>query len=431
MKLFRYVLCAAFLLLATSCHERTVAGRGNLVSLHIIDRNGFSETIGSKDRLSPYKKVDFLSTQPYQKVLRVFSRDEEGKSTSTLTIYHPSGHIAQYLEIVDGRAHGMFREWHPNGKLHIELSVLDGTADVGEAAQLTWLFDGTATVYDESGALLAAFTYEKGVLTQPALHYGPSGALIKREPYVNGLLEGVVEEFSEKGEVIGTTTYVHGLKEGPSFHYWAPRRVQEEEVYAHDLLQEGASFLQDGAPVCRIKNGCGMKALFDPIAGTVAQMQTYKNGKPEGLVQLFDDRGCLVRTYHQKEGMKEGEEIEYFPLGSKEEPPKPKLLLTWAEDALHGPVKTWYVTGVQQSGWEMHQNKKQGFSFSWYEDGSLMLSEEYDQDKLAKGSYFERGAKLPCSSVENGKGTATLHDPDGKGAKKVAYENGKPLLHHK
>ncbi len=39
-----------------------------LSSINIIDRNGISETVSSKDRLKKYEEVDWLAPQPYEKV---------------------------------------------------------------------------------------------------------------------------------------------------------------------------------------------------------------------------------------------------------------------------------------------------------------------------------------------------------------------------
>ena len=38
-----------------------------LVSLQIIDRNGFQETVSAKERLELYEKTNFLESQPYEK----------------------------------------------------------------------------------------------------------------------------------------------------------------------------------------------------------------------------------------------------------------------------------------------------------------------------------------------------------------------------
>ena len=55
-----------------------------------------------------------------------------------------------------------------------------------------------------------------------------------------------------------------------------------------------------------------------------------------------------------------------------------------------------------------------------------MMIEEYDQGKLKRGDYYQRGEKLPVSQVTNGKGLVTLHDPEGNFLRKVNYESGKP-----
>ena len=414
----------------SSCQEKVATGQGNIVSMQIIDRNGFSETIGSKDRLSPYNKVNFLSAQPYQKVLRVFSKNEEGKSSSTLTTYHPNGQIYQYLDIVDGRAHGKYRQWHANGTLHIDLNVIDGAADIGGLAQKSWLFNGKATIFDEREHLVAEIFYEKGLLDAPSLYYHPNGALQKRSPFVNGVMHGEEEVFDQDGSLIEKHTYQTGNKEGLSIKYWEKEMVQVEEAYHNDLLQTGSYYNKQGELISSIENGKGMKALFDPRDGRLTQLHAFNEGNPEGIVKEFDAKDALKLLYHIKDEMKHGEEWEYFPSSNPDNPPKPKMMVTWHEGLLQGTVKTWYSNGTQESSREMHQNKKQGYSFAWYEDGSLLLSEEYNQDRLEKGSYFARGSKRPVSKVENGKGTVTLYDSEGKLCNKIPYEGGIPLIFH-
>lgn len=424
------LLFSLLLLFVSSCQQKAAVSNGDLISMQIIDRNGFSETIGSKDRLKPYKNVDFLSTQPYQKVLRVFSKNQEGKSRSTLTTYHPNGQIDEYLEIVDGRAHGRYRRWHSNGILHIDLTVIDGTADIGELAQKNWLFDGKASVFDEQGPLAAEFFYEKGVLNAPSLYYHPNGALQKRSPFANGALHGEEELFSSEGSLLEKHSYQKGLHEGLSIGYWEKDKIQFEEHYANDLLQNGSYYNRAGKLISSIVEGTGFQALFASPQDTLVELREYKEGKPEGVVKRFNPTGALTVLYHLKEGMKHGEEWEYCPSKNPKQEPKPKMMVTWHEDALQGPIKTWYQNGTQESSREMHQNKKQGFSFAWYTDGSLLLSEEYDQNRLVKGSYFEKGNKRPVSKVEKGKGTATLYDADGKLCKKIPYDGGVPVVSH-
>ena len=105
--LFSALLCG----LAACKQKQDTSAEPPLVSLQTIDRNGFSETVSTKERVGRFSQTDFLSPQPYQKVLRIYGRDSIGKSTSKITSYHSNGHIWQYLEISEGRANGAYREW--------------------------------------------------------------------------------------------------------------------------------------------------------------------------------------------------------------------------------------------------------------------------------------------------------------------------------
>ncbi len=112
----------------TSCSTYNKEPPPVLTSINIIDRNGMSETISTEDRMKRYEHVDFLTEQPYQKVLRIYSRDQHGDIRAFVTSYHPNGHPKQYLEIVNNRAHGSYREWHSNGTLKLETYVIGGEA---------------------------------------------------------------------------------------------------------------------------------------------------------------------------------------------------------------------------------------------------------------------------------------------------------------
>jgi antitoxin component YwqK of YwqJK toxin-antitoxin module len=89
-------------------------------------------------------------------------------------------------------------------------------------------------------------------------------------------------------------------------------------------------------------------------------------------------------------------------------------------------VTTWYENGKMESQREMSANAKKGMAFAWYEQGDLMLMEEYDENTLVKGSYFKKGHKEPITTVEKGDGFATLYDSAGHFLKKIEYEKGKP-----
>ncbi|MBS0620319.1 MAG: hypothetical protein JSS61_02540 [Verrucomicrobia bacterium] len=402
-------------LLLAGCASRTTDSSQSLTSIQFIDRNGFTETMSSKDRIASYAEIDFLKPQPYEKVLRVYGRNLHGQSTSKITSYHDNGLIWQYLEVVDGRAHGMYRQWHPNGQLHIEANVIEGTADIHELAQATWIFDGVCKVWDDEGNLSADIPYVKGALADQTHYYFPSGAIQQKIPYEQGLLEGALQVFDKEGALIEETHYHLGKKHGPAFS------PNSQEEYQEGLLMQAKYFDLQGSILAEIQNGIGIAASFEN--GTLSSLTEYKKGIPEGEVRLFLPSGALHCSYFIKEGMKTGEEWEYYPNTTK-----PKICLHWNEDRIQGTVKTWYENGQMESQREIHDNKKQGLSFAWYKTGDLMLMEEYENDLLLKGSYYKRGEKTPISKIDAGEGTATLYTSEGFLLKKIGYEKGKPQL---
>src|SRR5476649_1954299 len=92
-------------LILTGCASKT-AQNSDLVTIQTLDRNGFSETVSAKERLGKYEKTDFLTPQPYQKVVRVYGKSSQGKTSSKVTTYHTNGQPWQYLEVENeiGRA---------------------------------------------------------------------------------------------------------------------------------------------------------------------------------------------------------------------------------------------------------------------------------------------------------------------------------------
>ncbi len=393
-----------------------------LRSISIIDRNGMTETISQKDRLKQYQSTDFTKAQPYQKVLRIFQRDDDGNITSHITSYHPNGQPKQSLMVVNSRAFGPYKEWHDNGRLKLEVNVIGGEPDINTQAEESWLFDGNALVWDSEGNQIANIYYEKGLLEGDSLEFHKNGCIWKRTPYKNNQTHGIVEVFLENGDQLQLTHYIKGQRHGISKRFWPNNTFAAEESYSQDKLEFGKYFDINGNSISEINEGSGFRAVFGRTAMT--ELHEYQHGFPEGEVQVFGSDRKVMRIYHVKNNTKHGEEVEYYELPHIRD--LPKLLISWYEGKIQGITKTWYDNGVLETNREMSNNAKNGISTAWYRDGSLMLIEEYNYDKLEKGEYFRRGDKYPISSVKDGKGTVTLFDPIGNFIQKISYQNGVP-----
>ncbi len=414
-----------FLTFAVGCYHSTPAD--SLTLIQIQDRNGLTETISNPDRLIVYETVDFFSSQPYKKVLRVYKAD--GKNRSKITTYHPNGIIWQYLEAEEMRAHGAFREWFPNGQLKIEATVIGGTADVTPGSQEDWLFDGLSQVWDEQGNLIAKIPYQKGELEGISTYYYPSGQTEREIPFVKNHMEGEAVEYSENGVLKTKISYAQGIKEGEGLGFFENGNLAWIEEYTDSYLRTGTYYTPEGNLVSTVENGGGFQARY---ANQALMLIEYRIGKPDGLVQKFTPSGELQRSFHVKHGKKQGEEIEFYLSSQidpsvKKERPLPKLSVTWNDNAIHGCVKTWYNNGQLQNQREYSRSQRSGPSLAWYRDGSFMLLEEYEEDRLVNGQYFKINKSEPVSTITNGNGAATLYDETGGFLKKIEYLKGKPV----
>lgn len=410
-------------LLLVGCSTKTIS-QDELVSIQITDQNGLSETISTEEKLKTFETVNFASRQPYKRVLRVYKKDQEGKSRNILTTYHQNGHVEEELHCIGTTAQGAYRKWHPSGKLHVEATIIGGPADTSPIAKKNWLFDGLCSVYDEKGTLVAKITYQSGHLEGPSEYFYSDGSLKEKAHFKRGNIDGKREIFQKKGIVYQEELYFNGFQDGKTLGFFPNQKRAYTEIYDKGKLTSGHYFSQDGKLISKIVNGKGEKAFYHE--DYLEKIVTYQQGLPDGLVKIYSEEKELKQTFLQKDGKKTGEEIIYYLQGDGAAPNTKKLSIEWDEDTVHGNVKTFYTNGKQESQKEFSRNQKNGMSFSWYENGDLMLLEEYEKNTLVKGTYYEKGSSDPVSKVEKGTGLATLYDRDGTFTRKVRYKKGEP-----
>lgn len=417
----RSILLLLSFLFLTSCSVSS--NQKELSSITILDRNGFSETISTPERLQTLNGVNYLSNHPYQSVVRVYKRGETGDVRAIATSYHENGQPKQYLEILNGRANGSYMQWHPNGQLALEAVIVEGEPDLTEPAMHTWKFDGLSKAWNERGELVAEIQYSKGFLDGQTLYYHPNGVVWKELQFDGGNQVGEERIFLANGDLLQTSCYVNGVRNGELKRFWSQDQLAAAEIYVNGKLMSGDYMSKAGNQVAKIRNGDGTRALF--AKDSISELHEYKGGVLNGRVEVLSREGRTLQIYHLKEGLKHGEDIEYWETGSKE---TPKLSLTWVDGEIQGLVTSWYPNGQMESQREVFGNKKQGLLTAWYLDGSLMMIEEYDRDSLERGEYYKRGEKKPISRVEKGSGTVTLYEPSGNFKGKATYRNGRPLL---
>ncbi len=415
------VVCSGLLV---GCFTERAAQSEKLARVHLVDRNGLKETVSVQNRLEMYAKNNFLDPQPYRQVVRTYVSHADGKTPSKITTYHENGQVAEYIELINGRAFGAYRAWHPNGVQSVEAFVIEGMGALDDLAKPSWVFDGKSCAWDPKGNLAAEFYYDKGKLVGNALYYYPSGQISSICPYRDGVIEGEEVLYSKTGEVLGKTHYVQGEKEGPAFFKGDGDVPPYFETYHAGKLIEGEYIDFSGEKIAHIHQGCGVKAIF--AEGVLVEKREYRTGIEEGTMRYFAKEGYVVNTVEVKDGLKEGEEWVYYPLENNRGE-RPKLYLQWHQGAIHGLSRSWYPNGNLESEREFCDNKRHGISSAWYSDGTLRLIETYENDLLKEGSYYSKLGENIVSTVENGAGAATLYDSEGRFLNNVEYDEGRPL----
>ena len=213
---------------------------------------------------------------------------------------------------------------------------------------------------------------------------------------------------------------------GESLRYWDGEKLAAEEHYEEGLLLSGRYYDIQGTCIAQVDEGTGFRAIFGK--NSLAELHEYHYGILDGEVKTFDEKGRVYKLYHVKNGCKHGEELLYYGQNSLQPQLQPKLSINWYEGKIQGLVKTWYENGQPESQKEWSSNKKSGHCTAWYRDSSLMLIEEYDQDKLVRGEYYNKEEKFPISTVDQGDGLCTLFDAEGNFIQKIHYLHGIPQL---
>lgn len=409
--IFSVFLC---LLSLTSC-VRTTNPPEALTSLNLVDQNGLTQTIGSKERLKNFASVDFQKPQPYQKVLRVYTPRQDGSIPAIVTSYYPSGQIKQSLSILSGRAFGPYLEWYENGSLKIEASLVGGSPQLGVMAERSWIFQGPCKAYNEKGKLVGSMVYDRGVLIGESLYWTDEGRLSKKLFYEKGQLTGVAEYYyPENGALQQKISYVAGLRHGPLAYYRTDGVCLSEEYYEAGKLQT-ASYAYCPQPA-GVEKGEGVRFVEEDKG---YRLEEIRGGEIEGEIKEYE-KDLLVHSFHQRKGLKEGKECFWSPSGIA------LIEISYRAGKIQGEIITRYEKGSIQSRREMSNNQKNGTLRTWYLDGQIMMVEEYAQDKLVSGSYYKKGSGFPVSTISNGEGTATIFDEVGQLDRKISYKDGKP-----
>lgn len=157
---------------------------------------------------------------------------------------------------------------------------------------------------------------------------------------------------------------LHGLMQT-----WYPNGVvMTKEQYRQGKPMEGIYYDTDGVKLGEIKEGNGLKFIFEPP----------HRGK-----------NWLVATVEYKNGLKDGVEIGYRNYQTKQKDQE----AYYKEGKLHGIKTTWMSSGQKNTEEHYRDGIQYGKSICWHENGTIQSVSEYVDGELVDAGvrYYDNG----------------------------------------
>ena len=365
------------------------------------DSGDTSLVIHYRNGMKSGPRIQYLSDE------RIVENWEDDSLLSPVRTYTADGHLKRETPYLDGRPHGMEREFDTAGHI-VKLSYyhrgiltkreqINRTDNFGYK-QGKWKFfwpngnlqlegeylndkkHGFFKEYDEDGNFLTVQKYENDYLVADAqetkqlerkVSYHPNGQPAIIATYYHGKADGLRREFDTEGKVVKGYIFSNGLLLSEGITDMEGRRQGKwKEFYPSGELKSEGSY--------KNSNRVGDWKFYFPDKTIEVSGSYDSKGRQDGEWQWYYANGQLMRSETFENGVPEGELTEYNEEG---------------EIVAQGN----FVEGSEEGHWIFRHNliREEGDYFdgmrtglwkTWFDDGKVASEIEYDQD-LMNGRY--------------------------------------------
>lgn len=124
---------------------------------------------------------------------------------------------------------------------------------------------------------------------------------------------------------------------------------------------------------------------------SLAQAGSLLPGKPDRIVQIFDEAGTLLSQTTWRDGRKAGRHLAFWPGGS------PRVEAFYADDMIEGTYRAWHANGQLAEAKNYTEGREAGRQQAWTAQGELFLNYE-----ARNGRHFGLINSKPCLPVQGG-----------------------------
>ena len=345
------------------------------------------------------------------------------------------GKVSSEGPMRDGKPDGYWKTYYVNGKIKSEGNRKNFQLDS------SWLF------YDEAGNVTKIINYQNDKKNGYYQEYklvndsGVKNVLISKELYVNDLKQGTSYYYYTSGKIQYQINYQNNLKQGNGLEYDHDGMIISEMVYRNDItVSKNRINRYDRA---NVKAGTWK---YYHENGNIKTEAYYKNGKLNGYVKEYDEKGKLIssKRYVDNELYVENEKLDEKAIVKKEFYANGKVKATgsFKKDVPVGQHTTFSEAGeiidsknysatgwIKSSGITDKKGNKQGQWKYFFQSGKVKSEGEYKNDRRIGDwvFYYENGTKEQSGSYDKRgqeMGLWTWYHDNGNSLREEEFTNG-------
>ena len=230
--------------------------------------------------------------------------NKEGKKDGLRKVFYENGQLKEEFNYKEGKKDGLRKAYYENGKLRLKTNYkndkLDGLFELFyENGQLRVEFnykegkkDGLRNEYHENGQLKEEFNYKEGKKDGLRKAYYENGKLRLKTNYKNDKLDGILMQYTSLGILFWKENFKDGKKDG--LDEWYDSENGQLETRTNYKNGEFDAFI-DGVFTYNFGN-----------SQKISTIETYKDGKKDGLEESFYENGQLEYQKNYKDGKEDG-----------------------------------------------------------------------------------------------------------------------------
>jgi len=336
--------------------------------------------------------------------------------------YYENGQVSSEGTMREGKPDAYWLTYYENGVLKSEGNRVD------------FLLDSTWKFYDEEGKLVLHINYKQGqksglrttfleseIIAENfendikhglTTYYYPDSTIYKTIHFVDGREDGLAKEFGEDGRVVTLTTFKKGYvisrekinrldsekrKQGLWKFFQENGLVQLEGTYRNDLKHGYFKEYDEAGKLVATSKWVDGEKQEDAIElvrlnvekeyypdGSIKNMQSYRNGVPQGVRREYGEDGTITAGYIfsngkivgegivKEDGLKDGAWKDFYRSGSL------KAEGNYANGIKVGKWTYYHKNGkVEQTGLYDNEGRPKGNWVWYYSSGNILREEAY------------------------------------------------------